>query len=106
MQVLQNTILKILEIEQVKYAYKVLNNHQKKNNRQIQPGKHIHNHDTKYCSDIAWRNVRTNITLHNPFNEAQQEFNRPPVNIKNILLWKVLKDSLIRKMSIKLSAIP
>lgn len=51
---------------------------------QIGPYKIEQIHDTRHCNGIALSDARTNIALRNPTNEALQELNKLPSEIKNV----------------------
>lgn len=108
MQILQNKILKILynyerlvstdllyselemhklgtllQIEQCKLIYNILNNHQK-TNCHIIISNQVHNYETRIISNIYQINTRTDIGLYNPIVNASKIFNKLPREIKTI----------------------
>ena len=105
-QVLQNKILKILfnynwlthtdqlyeelgmldlrrlmEFEQCKLVYRILNNRQK-TNVNILINNNVHIYNTRTCDRIHLNNINTNKGLCNPISQSSTVYNNLPVNIK------------------------
>lgn len=72
----------LLQIEQCKLIYRILNQHQKSNSY-ILLSNEVHNYNTRILNDIYRISTRTNIGLYNPIVQASTEYNKLPVNIKN-----------------------
>lgn len=75
-------IHKLLELEQCKHVYKVINKKQKCNT-QIIFADSIHSYNTRQCDNIYQFNVHSNRGLNNPISQACGSYNRLPDVLKN-----------------------
>lgn len=74
---------RILELEQIKLIYKILNDVQKCNTNLVMSNE-VHSHATRNQSNIYQISTRTNIGLSNPFVVACKEYNKLPQHLRNI----------------------
>lgn len=72
----------LLKVEQCKLIYKVLNKKQK-SNLKVTFCNEIHSYNIRNCNDISKQCKRTNVALHDPFNESIQTYNSVPDAIKS-----------------------
>lgn len=76
------SIHKLLELEQCKYIYKVLNKKQKCNT-QIMLINSIHSYNTRQCDNIYQCSVNSNRGLNSPISQACNSYNKLPDALKN-----------------------
>nr|CAH7713322.1 unnamed protein product [Callosobruchus chinensis] len=73
----------LLQIEQCKLIFKILNKQQKSNTVLILSNQ-VHNYETRIINNIYQINTRTNLGVYNPIVSASKAFNSLPRDIKNI----------------------
>ena len=78
----------VLELEQIKLMFKILNKTQRSNTNIIMSN-NVHSHDTRSQNNIYQLYTRTNIGLNNPFVLSSKAFNNVPQNLRSIKNYRL-----------------
>lgn len=78
-----NPLPYILELEQCKLIYKIIN-HKQKSNSEFIFNEQVHTHNTRGINDIHLTASRTNKGLYNPLTQAIVTFNKLPLHIRGL----------------------
>lgn len=90
---------KLLKIEQYKYAFKITNNAQKTNVKNIKLNCDLHEYATRAKNNVHLASVTTNVGLNNPFTRALQSFNQLPNVVKTDTNYKNYKRNIYLLLS-------